>query len=592
MEQANWRAIWNIFRFARPHVWLIVLAFGAIAGFAASEGAYLALMKPFAKALLSFDPLHAKDSAAGAASAIDVEALRTVAWCALALAPITAILAFLEYYLADRLRMLLTVDLRNAVCRAILPQSLSFFEGRRSGDLMSRITNDVTRAQMAFQMIFSGIPQHVAHLLMGVAIAAWMCWQMLIIGVIAVPVIVIPLGYLARRIRRYGRQGLEKLADLTDLMAQMFSGIRIIKAFKMEDAEAQEFERHNDKYFRKMMKMVAARGMSHGAVEMIVRSFIAGGIFLGIWFMASGNFRFELANVVLAVGGMYYAFNATRKLVKCYNELQESMPATERVLEMLDHPPALQDAPDAVPMHSIEKGIVFRNVTFGYDSEIVLRDISFEAKRGETIAIVGRSGAGKSTLTALLPRFYDVTSGVIEIDGVDVRRIRRDSLLARIAIVSQQTFLFNRSIADNIRYGRRDATPEEVEQAARMANIHDFILTQEGGYDMLCGEFGSKLSGGQRQRIAIARALLKNADILILDEAMTGLDAESETLVREALEALMRGRTTFVVTHDLATIRSADRILVLKDGRLVGNGRHDDLITQEGEYRNLCSFQG
>jgi subfamily B ATP-binding cassette protein MsbA len=259
---------------------------------------------------------------------------------------------------------------------------------------------------------------------------------------------------------------------------------------------------------------------------------------------------------------------------------------------MLDHRPAVQDAPDAADLSRVERGIAFRDVTFGYDDEIVLRDVSFEVRKGETIAIVGRSGAGKSTLTALLPRFYDVTAGVIEVDGLDVRRISRQSLLDRIAIVSQQTFLFNRSIADNIRYGRRDATQAEIEQAAQRANIHDFILTQEGGYDMLCGEFGGKLSGGQRQRIAIARALLKNADILILDEAMTGLDAESETLVREALAALMRGRTTFVVTHDLPTIRSADRILVLKDGRLVGNGRHEELIAQEGEYRNLCSFQG
>jgi subfamily B ATP-binding cassette protein MsbA len=590
MEQSNWRAIWNIFRFARPHVWLIVLAFGAIAGYAAAEGAYLVLMKPFLEAFVKFLDAGAKGTAN--ATQLDMEALRRIGWYALALAPVTAALAFLEHYLADRLRTLLTVDLRNAVCRAILPQSLTFFEGRRSGDLMSRITNDVTRAQMAFQMIFSGIPQHLAHLAMGVAVAAWMSWQMLIIGAVAVPVIVFPLGYLARRIRRYGRQGLEKLADITDLMAQMFSGIRIIKAFKMEDAEAQEFERHNWKYFSKMMKMVTARGMSHGVVELIIRSFIAGAVFLGLWLVGSGRFQLQFANLVLAIGGMYYAFNATRKLVKCYNELQESMPATERVLEMLDQRPALQDAADAVPMHSIERGIVFRDVTFGYDAEVVLRDISFEARRGETIAIVGRSGAGKSTLTALLPRFYDVTAGVIEIDGVDVRRIRRESLLDRIAIVSQQTFLFNRSIADNIRYGRRDATQEEVEEAARMAHIHEFVLTQEGGYGMLCGEFGAKLSGGQRQRIAIARAMLKNADILILDEAMTGLDAESETLVREALEALMRGRTTFVVTHDLTTIRSADRILVLKDGRLVGNGRHDELIAQEGEYRNLCAFQG
>jgi len=273
------------------------------------------------------------------------------------------------------------------------------------------------------------------------------------------------------------------------------------------------------------------------------------------------------------------------------NDLQEATPAMERIFELVDHVPSLQDAPDATTLNGIEKGITFRNVTFGYNSEVVLRGVSFELKKGETVAVVGRSGAGKSTLIALLCRFYDVTEGAVEFDGRDVRKITRDSLLDQITIVTQQTFLFNRSIAENISYGRRSASMEEVQEAARAANIHDFIITLPEGYDTPCGEFGGKLSGGQRQRIAIARAILKNAEILILDEAMVGLDAESESLVRDALARLMAGRTTFVITHDLPTIQTANRILVLRDGQLVGNGTHAELVAQEGEYRSLCMLQ-
>jgi subfamily B ATP-binding cassette protein MsbA len=590
-ERGQWQGIARILRFAKRHWLLIAMTLGATAAATAGDAAYLALMLPFVNAARKV--WHGEGPVAQ--SGLAVGQLKTIGLYALALAPVMGAAFFLRDYLQGRVTWRLVVDLRNAICRALMPQSLSYFEDRRSGDLMSRITNDVGRAQGVFSQLFGGIPEGLSYLVMGVTVAALTNWKLLIVSAVAVPLVVLPIGYLSRRIRRFGRQGLEKLADLTDLMSQMFSGIRVIKAFKMEDAETQEFENVNRRYMGKMMKMVAAQGLSVGTIEFVGRGFLALGIIVGAWYLArkgpTVDLAAELGPLAVFIGGNYFAFVGVRKFIKGYSQLQESIPATDRILELIEQEPSLRDAPDAVALPRVERGIAFDRVSFGYDDETVLRDVSFQLRKGATVAVVGRSGAGKSTLVALIARFYDVGSGSVTIDGVDVRRITRESLLDRLAIVTQQTFLFNRSIADNIRYGRRDATQAEVEQAARAANIHDFIVSQPEGYDALCGEYGAKLSGGQRQRIAIARAILKNADILILDEAMAGLDAESESLVREALANLMRARTTLVITHDLLTIQNADRILVLRDGRLVGQGTHAELIAQGGEYRTLYAFE-
>ena len=594
----------QVLRFAKHHWLMIALSLAFMAAYAASEGVYLYIMRPFITAFadvlkgtkdgLGGEAQAAAQAASEVRNSITFSADELYGWgyIALLLAPVVAITALAKEYLSGWVLWRLVADIRNAVCSALMPQSLSFFEDRRSGDLMSRITNDVGRSQQAFQQMFVGLPEQFFHLLMGLALAVWASWQLLIGGAVVVPLIILPVAYLARRIRRYGREGLEKLSDLTDIMSQMFSGIRVIKAFKMEDAETEEFQRCNRKFLGKMMKAVKMRGLSSGVLELVVRAFIALGILSGTWLVARGFLQLESGRFFVFIGGVYYAFNAVKKLVKAYNRLQETIPAADRIMELMHYEPSLQDAPDAVALDRIQKGIAFKNVSFSYDTEPVLKDVSFEVPKGETVALVGRSGVGKSTLVALLTRFYDVTSGAVEIDGIDVRKIARDSLLDRVAIVAQQTFLFNRTIAENIRYGRRDATDEEVEAAAKAANIHDFIVSLPAGYNMLCGEFGTKLSGGQRQRIAIARAILKNPDLLILDEAMAGLDVESESLVRQALTNLMQGRTTFVITHDLQTIENADRTLVLGGGgRLITQGTHEQLMTESSEYRTLYGFQ-
>jgi subfamily B ATP-binding cassette protein MsbA len=393
-----------------------------------------------------------------------------------------------------------------------------------------------------------------------------------------------------RKIKKYGSKSLMHLGELTDAMREMFSGIRIVKSFKMEDEEIVEFKNLNSRFFKRMMQTVKAKALNTSTTEFIYSLGLAAIIIVGGYVITANKISPGSLGGFVTVTA-FLILPAVKKLAKSYAKLQESLAGACRVFELLDQHPSVTDNPDAIELKKIEKTVSFKNVNFAYDSIPVLKDINLTVEKGQIIAIVGESGAGKSTMLDLVPRFYDPLSGAVEIDGTDIRLIKRDSLLEHIAIVSQQTFLFNRSFKDNILCGRRDASLEEIEDAAKAANIHDFITSLPDGYDALVGEQGVKLSGGQRQRVTIARAILKNAPILILDEATSSLDSESEMLVQEALDHLMEGKTTFVIAHRLSTIRHADRILVLKDGYLVETGTHDELIEKEGEYKKLYRIQ-
>ena len=506
------------------------------------------------------------------------------------LAPFIFAFNYLQTYLKNHVMWNVLMDIRNHLCEHILPQSLSYFDNRKSGELISRLTNDINATQFGLSILFDSVLLQPMRLFCGLGLAFYFSWKLSLFTFVLFPIVVIPVLVFGRKIKKYGRRSLMHLGELTDAMREMFTGIRTVKAFKMEDEEIVEFKNINSRFFKRMMQTVKAKALNSSTTEFIYSLGLAAIIIIGGYVITYNKISPGSLGGFVTVTA-FLILTSIKKLAKSYGKLQESLAGASRVFELLDQNPTITDDPEATELEKIKKEIAFNNVSFAYDSIPVLKDINLTVQKGQIIAIVGESGAGKSTMLDLVPRFYDPVNGSIKIDGTDIRSIKRDSLLDQIAIVCQQTFLFNRSFKDNILCGRRDASTKEIEDAAKAANIHDYIINLPKGYDNVVGEQGVKLSGGQKQRVTIARAILKNAPILILDEATSSLDSESEKLVQEALDNLMQGKTTFVIAHRLSTIRHADRIVVLKNGCIVETGTHDELIDKESEYKKQYRIQ-
>lgn len=504
----------------------------------------------------------------------------------LLLSPVIFVSAYFQQYLRSRVMWSVVVDIRNKVCDHLIPQPLIFFENRKSGDLISRLTNDIAITQSGINILFDEILLQPMKLVCGFSLAFYFSWKLSLLTFIAFPFIILPVFTMGKKIKKHGKGGLKHLSDLTDALREMFAGIRIVKAFKMEAEESREIHDISERFFQKNIKMVKAKSLNTSSAEFIYTIVLALIIILGGFVLTAKKITpGELCGFITAIGFM--VITSVKKLAKSYASLQESLAGVNRVFELFTIQSTITDAPNAIALEKIEKGICFNNVSFSYDGskDFILKDINLTIHKGEIVAIVGESGAGKSSLINLILRFYDPVIGSIEIDGIDIRNIKRESLLEQAAIVTQQTFLFNRSLKENILYGRKNATIEEVWAAAKAANIHDFVIDLPKGYDTIVGELGVKLSGGQRQRIAIARAILKNSPLLLLDEATSSLDYESEKLVQNALNNLIAGRTTIIVAHRLSTIQHCDRIIVVKNGRIIETGNHESLMQGEGEYK-------
>jgi subfamily B ATP-binding cassette protein MsbA len=514
------------------------------------------------------------------------------AWAIVVVYLLKGVGSYVSSYLMADVGQRVVMDMRNALYRHILDQSASFFAHGATGRLLSRISNDVGQVQQAVSETAGDLARETLSLVGYAALLFYYDARLTIVCLTGAPLVVYPLIRLGQRVRRTTRRSQEALEQLSHLSTEAFTGHRIVKAFATERHEAEKFNRAGYQLFRTNMKVTAALSSLPPLMELLGGIGMAAALVYGSRQIAGG--QLTTGQFALFIGTLFLMYGPAKKLSRVNANMQQAIAASERIFEMLDTHTEVVEHPRAEPLPPFRHQIEFREVAFGYDNtqSRILRNVSFSVGAGQMVAIVGRSGAGKTTLVNLLPRFYDVTSGAIFIDGRDVRDVTLSSLRRQIGIVTQDTVLFDDTIARNIAYGSADAARAEIEAAACAANAHDFIVHLPHGYDTTIGERGQRLSGGQRQRIAIARALLKNAPILVLDEATSALDTESELLVQEALANLMMNRTSFVIAHRLSTIRRADAIVVLEGGTIVEIGRHDELLANaDGTYATLYQLQ-
>jgi subfamily B ATP-binding cassette protein MsbA len=573
MDRALFR---RMLAYLRPYVWpyfvgamLCMVLFGSTSG-----------IMPFLVRHIFDDIFTAKNAAV----------LQVLPLVILAVFVVRGVCGFGSSYLTEYVSNRVINDLRDDLNGHIQDLSLSFFNRNPTGAVLSRVTSDVYVVGTALTGSVASVLKDGVSLIVLAVVAFYQDWLLALIAIVVFPASVLPMVRLSKRLRAYARSLQGSLGVLTALLQETVQGNRVVKAFGMEAYEKRRFAEENRSLFRIALRVARLRAFVTPMMEILAAFGIAGVVWYGGYSVVVGG-RTQ-GSFLAFLTALFLLYDPFKGLGRTNGTVQQGMAAADRVFELLDTRSDVVDRPGARVLPPVRDGVAFDGVTFRYQDEPVLRGITLALRRGDVVALVGPSGAGKSTVADLLLRFYDVTEGAIRIDGVDIRDVTQASLRAQMALVTQHTFLFNDSVKNNIAYGSIEAqSMDAIVAAASAANAHEFIMALPEGYDTRIGELGLRLSGGERQRVAIARALLKNAPILVLDEATSALDNESERLVQQALDTLMRGRTTLVIAHRLSTIRNADRIVVLVRGEIVEQGTHEQLLALNGDYRKLHDLQ-
>ena len=520
----------------------------------------------------------------------DLTQLTAAIWMFLALMIAQSLLSMVHSYLTAQVSLRVVADFRAHLFRHFQRLSLNFFSKRRTGEVVSRLMNDVGVIQTTLTEAPIDSAKHLVTVIGGVGFLVVMNWRLCVLILLLLPLLAIVARLFGRSLKSLSTMIQDHTADLTTLIEEVVSGIRIVKSFVQTGREEERFRSVMDRLVETSLRRTAILAIFIPVITLLTFTAAIAVLWYGGKQVIEGAMSpGDLFAFVLFAGILIGPFGSVARV---FGQIKETQGATARVFEILDAHPEIYDSPDAKPLPAIQGQVKFDRVQFAYDPrQEVLSSVSFDIQAGERVALVGPTGAGKSTIVNLLHRFYDPTFGVISVDGYDLRTIQLDSLYRQIGLVPQETILFGETIFENIRYGSSGASAEEVYAASQGANAHDFILSFPDGYQTLVGEKGINLSGGQRQRITIARAFLKNPRILIMDEATSALDSQSETLVQSALNNLMAGRTTLIIAHRFTTIQTADRILVLHQGRIVEEGKHAALLERQGLYHQLYTLR-